>query len=138
VAWAQPSQITIGNTKISDRPEGSHEACQNDREIDGYVAALNSLWKVDSAQALNTVGKVLVMRDPCLTRLREQALLIILQRPKPMMTMAPVIFDVARNDPDSNIRNISQMWLRSQKWDPQAAKFLRSIFGYPFKVKTKM
>ena len=111
-------------------------SCHNEKELDSYVAALNSLWKVDSTRAMTAAGEVLNKRDRCLTRLREQTLLMVMQRPAPVLGMAPVIFEVARNDPDSNVKKLATMWLLSQEWEPPTAQFLHSIFGQTFRVKT--
>jgi hypothetical protein len=111
-------------------------SCHSEKELDSYVAALNSLWKVDSTRAMTAAIEILNKRDRCLTRLREQTLLMVMQRPTPVLGMAPIIFQVARNDPDSNVKKLATMWLLSQEWEPETAKFLHSIFGQTFRVKT--
>jgi hypothetical protein len=123
--------ITFRSAPIPERDS----TCHNEKQLDSYVAALNSLWKVDSTRGMQAVSQVLMQRNRCLTRLREQALLIVMQRKVPVMAMAPVIFQVAREDPDTNVKRLATMWLLSQEWDPPAAKFLNSIFGQSFRVK---
>lgn len=110
-------------------------SCHNEKQIDSYIAALNSLWKVDSTRAMEAMGQILTNRDRCLTRLREQTLLIVMQRPTPVMAMSPVIFEVAQKDPDPNVKRLATMWFLSQEWDPPTAKFLQSIFGQTFREK---
>ncbi len=161
VSRARPSQVlavTVTNAEDSGVKKGTEKnmqasgsvvihlgpgisverdtSCHNDKEVDSYVAALNSLWKVDSTRAMEAMGQILTNRDRCLTRLREQTLLIVMQRPTPVMAMSPVIFEVAQKDPDPNVKRLATMWFLSQEWDPPTAKFLQSIFGQTFREKS--
>jgi hypothetical protein len=113
-------------------PQGG---CPNDAAIDNAISALNNLWKADSTQAMSQTGALLGLKHPCFVRLRQQALIMLMQRPAPIMTLAPAVFDAARNDPDPGVRSLATVWLVNQQWDPQAAKFLQTIFGRPFRTK---
>jgi|HubBroStandDraft_6_1064221.scaffolds.fasta_scaffold504149_2 hypothetical protein len=84
---------------------------------------------------MQATGQVLGEHQLCLTHLREQALLIVMQCSTPVMAMAPAIFDAARNDPSLNVRQLARLWLLSQEWNPDAANFLHSILDTGFQAK---
>lgn len=123
-------RIQIGPEVVAQRDT----SCQTVK-LDSYVSALNSLWKVDSTRAIAVAGQVLTSNDKCLVRLREQTLMMVTQRPTPVLAMSPIIFQLARNDPEPNIKRLATTWLLSQEWDKATAQFLHSVFGQPFKEK---
>lgn len=125
-----------GGFRVEGGAAAGDTVCRNDKQIDEWITTLSSLWKADSSQAMQATGQVLSNRGHCLTRLRSQAILMLTQRSTPVMAMAPVVFDAARNDPSPEVRQQAKMWLLSQQWEPDAAKFLHSIFGDDFQAKT--
>jgi len=138
-AREKPPQSSIRRVPSNNgRSQSDTEAnvpCQNAETVDNAISALGALWESDSAQAIAQTNGVLTLRHPCFVKLRQQALVLLAQRPTPVMSLAPVVFDAARNDPDPTVQNLAGNWLSNQQWDPQAARFLRTIFGHSFRTK---
>ncbi len=120
---------------ITLRPDST--ACsQVDKGGEAFIAALNGLWKVDTTQAIAVATNVLLQyNDACLSKIREQTLLTVLQRPTPVLSMTGIMFRVAKEDPEPNIKRLSLIWLRAQEWEPPMAKLLVTTFGEPFRTK---
>jgi hypothetical protein len=134
-AGAMPGQASGTFSLKLGKAEPATDNCKNDEMVSNAINALVSLWKADSAQAIDQTNGILALRSHCFTRLRQQALLLLMQRSTPIMSLAPAVFDAARTDPDPGVRNLATIWLVNQEWDPQAARFLGTIFGRPFRVK---
>lgn len=107
-----------------------------DSSADAYITALNSLWKVDTAQAMAISSHVLLQRDPCTLRVREQTLLTVMKRPTPVLGMTHVLFQLARDDSEPTIKRLATIWLLSQEWDTPTASFFHSVFGEKFREKS--
>lgn len=137
-AREKPPQATA-RFRVQMRGSGSdsqpNASCPSNETIDTAVVALDNLWSSDSAQAMAQTTGILSLRHPCFAKLRQQALILLSRRPSPLMSLAPSVFDAARNDPDPTVRNLAANWLSNQQWDPQAARFLRTIFGHSFQTK---
>jgi hypothetical protein len=135
-AGAAPGQASgTFSLSLGKAEPSAKDNCGNDEVVANAINALVSLWKADSAQAIDQTNGILSLRSHCYLRLRQQALLLLMQRSTPIMSLAPAVFDAARFDPDPGVRNLATIWLVNQEWDPQAAKFLGTIFGRPFRVK---
>src|SRR5207249_5695941 len=91
-------------------PGAGQASCPSeDDEDDVRVAALNGLLQMDAANALPILKKVLARRDPCSAGLRRKAVFIVSQ--KHGGETEDILLDVARNDPDSEVRQQAVFWL---------------------------
>src|SRR5437879_7782246 len=95
-----------------------------DDEDDVRIAALNGLLQMDATNALPILKKVLAQRDGCSAGLRRKAVLVVSQ--KHGGETEDILLDVARNDPDSEVRQQAVFWL-SQVGSDRAVTALDSI-----------
>jgi len=76
---------------------------------DERVAALNALSRIDSAQLLTTLKKVLARREACTQALRRNAVWLYARS---KASDAPqVLMNVARTDPDKEVRDQAVFWM---------------------------
>ncbi len=80
---------------------GSATCDREDMEI--RTEALNALARQDEAAAGQVLGRVLAQRDECSATLRRRAVYLLGRRTDP--DVATRLLEVARNDPDRNVRN---------------------------------
>jgi HEAT repeat protein len=78
-------------------------------EISVRAEALSALGQMDPAAAKPAIRKVLQRRDECTVELRRRALYVIGRNPDG--DAAAIMLDVAKNDPDANIRGEAMRWL---------------------------
>jgi HEAT repeat protein len=95
-----------------------------DEADDVQTAALNALMQMDADRALPILKKVLARRDSGSTCLRRKAVFLVSQHDTP--ETANLLLDVARNDPDIEVRSQAVFWL-SQVDDVRAVAALDSI-----------
>lgn len=107
------------------------EARQNtgcDREeVSVRAEALQALAQMDLQGTMPTVKKVLQRRDECTVELRRRALYILSRQPD--AESAALVLDVAKNDPDENIRGEAMRVLPRVAGDnaiPQLEELLRT------------
>jgi TolA-binding protein/HEAT repeat protein len=104
-----------------------------DREdVSVRAEALSALGQMDIAAAMPTVRKVLARRDECTVELRRRALYMVGRQPGAEGTA--IILDVAKNDPDQNIRGEAMRWLPRVAGDaavPQLEELLRTSADEP-------
>jgi TolA-binding protein len=82
--------------------QGGTATCdREDMEI--RTEALNALARQDEAAAGQVLGRVLAQRDECSATLRRRAVYLLGRRTDP--DVATRLLEVARNDPDRNVRN---------------------------------
>ena len=96
-------------------------------EVSVRAEALSALGQMDIASAMPTIRKVLARRDECTVELRRRALYMVGRQPGAEGTA--VILDVAKNDPDANIRGEAMRWLPRVAGDaavPQLEELLRT------------
>ena len=99
--------------------------CPNaDDDDDMRIAALNGLMQMDAANAVPILKRVLAKRDPCSAGLRRKAVFILSQ--KHGEDVENILLDVARNDPDREVRSQAVFWL-SQVPSDRAVNMLDSI-----------
>jgi len=99
--------------------------CPNaDDDDDMRIAALNGLMQMDAANAVPILKRVLAKRDPCSAGLRRKAVFILSQ--KHGEDVENILLDVARNDPDREVRSQAVFWL-SQVPSDRAVEMLDSI-----------
>ncbi len=78
-------------------------------EGDGRIEALNALIQMDAERAMPILKQVLARRDACSAVLRRKALFLVSQ--KQTTETANILMDVARNDPDQEVREQAVFWL---------------------------
>lgn len=108
--------------------EAATRANSCDREeVSVRAEALNALGQMDIVAAMPTVKRVLARRDECTVELRRRALYMVGRQPG--TEGAAIILDVAKNDPDANIRGEAMRWLPRVAGDaavPQLQELLRT------------
>ena len=106
-------------------PRTSQTACPSgDEDDDIRIAALNGLLQMDAANAVPILKRVLAKRDACSAGLRRKAVFILSQ--KRTEDVENILLDVARNDPDQEVRAQAVFWL-SQVPSERAVEMLDSI-----------
>jgi tetratricopeptide (TPR) repeat protein len=104
-AAARSSDVTAGGART-----GSGTSCpSDDDDNDERIAALNALLQMDAERAMPILQKVLARRDPCSAALRRKAVFLVSQ--KETDQTASILMNVARNDPDQDVREQAVFWL---------------------------
>jgi tetratricopeptide (TPR) repeat protein len=98
----------IEQTAQKDPPVQANKPCP-DEDDDDRIAALNALMQMDADRALPILKKVLARRDACSGNLREKAVFLVSQKRTP--ETANILMDVARSDPDPDVREKAVFWL---------------------------
>src|SRR3954464_7747624 len=94
----------------NDPPVQKGASCPDeDDENDDRIAALNALLQMDADRAMPILKKVLDRRDPCSAGLRRKALFLVSQ--KQTDETANILMNVARTDPDGEVREQAVFWL---------------------------
>ena len=89
---------------------GSGRACPSeDDDNDDRIAALNALLQMDAERAMPILQKVLARRDACSVGLRRKAVFLVSQKRTP--ETADILMNVARSDPDQEVREQAVFWL---------------------------
>jgi HEAT repeat protein len=100
----------IGKTAQPDSPAQSGRGCPDeDDDNDDRIAALNALLQMDADRAMPILQKVLARRDPCSAGLRRKAVFLVSQKHTP--ETANILMNVARTDPDQEVREQAVFWL---------------------------
>ncbi len=92
------------------------------------VAALNALMQMESRKAEPILRKVLARRDECSRELRMSAVFLVADMEIP--DSEDLLLDVARNDPDEEIRKNAVFWL-SEVGSDRAVAALDSVLNDP-------
>ena len=98
----------IERTAQKDPPVQANKPCP-DEDNDDRIAALNALMQMDAERAMPILKKVLARRDACSASLREKAVFLVSQKRTP--ETANILMDVARSDPDQDVREKAVFWL---------------------------
>jgi HEAT repeat protein len=96
-------------TKAQADPPQGRSCPSEDDENDDKIAALNALIQMDPDRALPILEKVLARRDPCSAGLRRKAVFLVSQ--KRTDQTANILMNVARSDPDQEVREQAVFWL---------------------------
>jgi len=80
-----------------------------DDDNDDRIAALNALLQMDAERAMPILQRVLSRRDPCSVGLRRKAVFLVSQ--KRTDQTADILMNVARSDPDQEVREQAVFWL---------------------------
>ncbi|MFL5484684.1 MAG: HEAT repeat domain-containing protein [Gemmatimonadaceae bacterium] len=102
--------LDIERTAQGDPPAQKGNSCPDpDDDNDDRIAALNALLQMDAERAMPILQKVLARRDACSAGLRRKAVFLVSQ--KRTAETANILMDVARNDPDQEVREQAVFWL---------------------------
>ncbi|HUP19609.1 MAG TPA: HEAT repeat domain-containing protein, partial [Gemmatimonadota bacterium] len=93
---------------------------------DVRLAALNALMEMDPERAVPILEKVLALRGACSLQLRRHAVFIVAESDTERAT--DILLDVARNDPDAEVRVAAVHWL-SEVESPRAFEALMEILN---------
>lgn len=83
------------------------------------ISAINALMQMDDAQAVPILREVLKKRGPCSEILRRKAVFVLSQTHSP--EAADILFDVARNDPDLEVRKHAVQWMHEVRSERSVA-----------------
>jgi HEAT repeat protein len=81
----------------------------DDDDNDDRIAALNALLQMDADRAMPILQQVLARRDACSAGLRRKAVFLVSQ--KRTDQTANILMNVARSDPDQEVREQAVFWL---------------------------
>jgi HEAT repeat protein len=100
----------IEQTAQQDAPAQAGRSCPDeDDDNDDRIAALNALMQMDADRAMPILKKVLERRDACSAGLRRKAVFLVSQ--KRTAETANILMNVARTDPDGEVREQAVFWL---------------------------
>lgn len=92
------------------RGDSQSQSCpSDDDDNDVRIMALNALLQMDADRAIPILQKVLARRDACTAGLRRKAVFILSQ--KQTDQTANILMNVARTDPDEDVREQAVFWL---------------------------
>jgi hypothetical protein len=100
--------VTGGDTR-SLSPQNGRSCPSDDDDNDDRIAALNALLQMDADRAMPILQKVLARRDACSAGLRRKAVFLVSQ--KRTDETANILMNVARSDPDQEVREQAVFWL---------------------------
>ena len=101
-------EVTGGSTATIQGSQGRPCPSEDD-DNDDRIAALNALLQMDAERAMPILQKVLSRRDPCSVGLRRKAVFLVSQ--KRTTETANILMNIARTDPDQEVREQAVFWL---------------------------
>jgi HEAT repeat protein len=101
--------VTDGQTVTIPRGSQGRSCPSDDDDNDDRIAALNALLQMDADRAMPILQKVLARRDACSAGLRRKAVFLVSQ--KRTAETANILMNVARSDPDEEVREQAVFWL---------------------------
>jgi HEAT repeat protein len=101
--------VTGGKTLTIPGSAGRNCSPDADEDSDDRIAALNALLQMDADRAMPILQKVLARRDACSVALRRKAVFLVSQ--KRTDQTANILMNVARSDPDQEVREQAVFWL---------------------------
>jgi tetratricopeptide (TPR) repeat protein len=105
-----------------------------DDDNDERIMALQALLNMDAERAIPILQKVLARRDPCSVGLRRKAVFLVSQQRTEQT--ADILMNVARSDPDQEVREQAVFWL-SQVPGDRAITLLDEILKSNSNVEIK-
>jgi HEAT repeat protein len=106
---AQGTDVTGPTTVTIPGSSGRNCSPDADEATDDRIAALNALLQMDADRAMPILQKVLARRDACSVALRRKAVFLVSQ--KRTDQTANILMNVARSDPDQEVREQAVFWL---------------------------
>jgi len=116
---AGDTNVTNGQTATIPSGRSCPDA---DDENDERIMALQALLNMDAERAVPILKQVLAKRDACSAGLRRKAVFLLSQKNTP--ETANLLMNVARNDPDQEVREQAVFWLSQV---PGSTPLLESI-----------
>ncbi|MGH9885878.1 MAG: HEAT repeat domain-containing protein, partial [bacterium] len=124
-------QASLGDSRAASAIASESKSLTQTRGCSGSkadeemrLAALDGLLSMNADDAVPILKDVLKQRDACRVELRKKAVWLIAQ--KHVADVARTLLDVARNDPDADVRGDAVFWL-SQSRSELAVPLLDSI-----------
>ena len=103
------TDVTSGKTVTIPGSSSRNCSPDADEDTDDRIAALNALLQMDADRAMPILKKVLERRDACSVALRRKAVFLVSQ--KRTDQTANILMNVARSDPDQEVREQAVFWL---------------------------
>ena len=111
----------VSNAQTATVPTG--RSCPDaDDENDERIMALQALLNMDADRAVPILKQVLAKRDACSAGLRRKAVFLLSQKNTP--ETASILMNIARSDPDQEVREQAVFWLSQV---PGSTPLLESI-----------
>lgn len=102
-------------TTLVDRASrAASDGCPRAQD-DERIEALNAVTQMDQEQAAPILKKVLARREPCTQQLRRAAISLVASRKLP--DAASTLMNVARTDPDKEVREQAVFWMANVATD---------------------
>jgi len=112
-------------SRNSDGDDDTAPAGCDQAKYDEQMMAVQALMTMDRERSVPILKKVMARRDDCSARLRRQAV-FILGHQSGDDSVAPLMLDVVRNDPDREVRKMA-LFALGQTGDPAAVPALAEI-----------
>lgn len=109
------------NRRDNEAPAG----CDQEK-YDEQMMAVQALMTMDSERSVPILKRLMTRRDNCSAGLRRQAIFILGQHAGDDATIAPLMLDVVKNDPDQEVKKMALFSL-GQSDDPGAVPALTEI-----------
>jgi HEAT repeat protein len=107
-AQGDNTDVTGGSTATIQGSQ-ARSCPSEDDDNDDRIAALNALLQMDAERAMPILQKVLARRDACSAGLRRKAVFLVSQ--KRTAETANILMNIARTDPDQEVREQAVFWL---------------------------
>jgi HEAT repeat protein len=104
-----------------EAPAGCDQA-----KYEEQMMAVQALMTMDSERSLPILKKVMARRDTCSAGLRRQAVFILGQHAGDDASIAPLMLDVVKNDPEPEVKKMA-LFALGQSDDPAAVPALTEI-----------
>ena len=118
---ARGGDAKAAQTLYGKASSASDDGCPRQSD-DDRVDALNALMQVDAERAIPILKKVLARREPCTQNMRRTAVWLIASRKAP--DAADVLINVAKTDPDKEVREQAVFWLANVPTDEAAGMLI--------------
>jgi HEAT repeat protein len=113
-----------GDVVATSRGVAQTRTCGSKADEDTRIAAIEGLMNMNAEDAVPILKEVLKQRDECRVELRKRAVWLIAQKRAP--DVAQTLLEVARTDPNSDVRGDAIFWM-SQTQSELAVPLLDSI-----------
>ncbi len=122
---ARPAIAGAHAGRHSGEDETAPAGCDQ-AKYDEQMMAVQALMTMDRERSVPILKKVMARRDACSAALRRQAVFILGQQAGDDESVAPMMLDVVRNDPDHEVQKMA-LFALGQTRDPQAIPALSEI-----------
>ncbi len=122
---ARPAIAGVRAGRHGEEDETAPAGCDQ-AKYDEQMMAVQALMTMDRERSVPILKKVMARRDVCSGALRRQAVFILGQQAGDDESVAPLMLDVIRNDPDHEVQKMA-LFALGQTRDPQAIPALSEI-----------